>query len=125
MATHTVTTMTDDLDGGPAHRTVRFGYQGLLYEIDLSEGNAAAFDAALGPFLENARVIRGRPLAPRPPTADPGPDPRIVRAWARENGVAVPPRGRVPGSVVAAYLASGPTNERPTTGAPGADGAGA
>lgn len=105
MATHTVTTMTDDLDGGLAHRTVRFGYQGLLYEIDLSESNAAAFDAALGPFLENARVIRGRPLAPRPPAQDPGPDPRLVRAWARANGVAVPQRGRVPGSVVAAYLA--------------------
>ena len=110
MATHTVTTMTDDLDGGLAHRTVRFGYQGLLYEIDLSESNAAAFDAALGPFLENARVIRGRPLAPRPPASDPGPDPRLVRAWARANGVAVPQRGRVPGAVVAAYLADSGNN---------------
>ncbi len=106
MATQTVTTMTDDLDGGPAHRTVRFGYQGLIYEIDLSQDNAVAFDEALGPFLANARVIRGRPLAARPPVRDPGPDPRLVRAWARANGVAVPQRGRVPGTVVAAYLAA-------------------
>jgi hypothetical protein len=35
--------LEDDLDGGPADETVRFGLGGAEYEIDLSKKNAAAF----------------------------------------------------------------------------------
>jgi hypothetical protein len=50
------------------------------------------------------------PFPNRTPTSDSGNDPQaapttgIVRAWARANGVAVSDRGRVPQSVVEAYL---------------------
>ena len=37
----------DDLDGGEAEGTVRFGLDGADYEIDLSAKNAAALRKAL------------------------------------------------------------------------------
>jgi hypothetical protein len=44
----------DDLDGGEAEGTVRFGLDGADYEIDLSAKNAAALRKALA-----RRVIQG------------------------------------------------------------------
>jgi nucleoid-associated protein Lsr2 len=48
-------TLEDDLDGGPADETVRFGIGGTEYEIDLSRQNARAFRRKLAPFIEHAR----------------------------------------------------------------------
>jgi len=47
--------LEDDLDGGPADETVRFGFDGTEYEIDLSAKNARAFRKKLTPFLKHAR----------------------------------------------------------------------
>lgn len=46
-----------------------------------------------------ARLAAGAPLAPAPPTA------AQVRVWARQQGLPVSAKGRVPQEVVAAYLA--------------------
>ena len=43
MAQKITVALEDDLDGGPAGETVRFGLDGAEYEIDLSKKNAAAF----------------------------------------------------------------------------------
>lgn len=40
------------------------------------------------------------------PTITTGLDPKQVRAWARENGVDCPTRGRLPGNVIDAYQAA-------------------
>ena len=42
--------LEDDLDGGPADETVRFGLDGGQYEIDLSNANAARLRDAIRPF---------------------------------------------------------------------------
>ena len=42
--------LQDDLGGGPAGQTVRFGVDGAEYESDLSTNNAAAFRRKLAPF---------------------------------------------------------------------------
>jgi hypothetical protein len=55
----------DNLDGGPANETVRFGLGGADYEIDLSTKNAVAFRKQLAPFLEHARKA-GRVQLHRP-----------------------------------------------------------
>ena len=55
MAQKVTVELEDDLDGGPADETVRFGVDGSEYEIDLSKNNAAAFRRKLAPFLEHAR----------------------------------------------------------------------
>ena len=45
----------DDLDGGEAEGTVRFGLDGADYEIDLSAKNAAALRKALARYVDSAR----------------------------------------------------------------------
>ena len=40
MATKVLTTLQDDIDGSAATETVRFGLDGVEWEIDLSERNA-------------------------------------------------------------------------------------
>ena len=57
--------LEDDLDGGPADETVRFGFEGTGYEIDLSAKNARAFRKKLAPFIEHARKA-GRGQRRRP-----------------------------------------------------------
>jgi hypothetical protein len=55
MATKITVTLEDDLDGGPADETVRFGLAGAAYEIDLSTKNARAFRTQLAPYLDHGR----------------------------------------------------------------------
>jgi len=43
MATKTTIALEDDLEGGPADETLRFGLGGAEYEIDLNAKNATAF----------------------------------------------------------------------------------
>ncbi len=49
MATKITVALEDDLDGGPAEETVRFGVDGSEYEIDLNKKNAGAFRRQLAP----------------------------------------------------------------------------
>jgi Lsr2 len=58
MATKITVVLEDDLDGGPADETVRFGIGGTEYEIDLSATNAAAFRRQFAPFIEHAAAGR-------------------------------------------------------------------
>ena len=55
MAQKITVTLEDDLDGGPADETVRFGIDSADYEIDLSKKHASAFRRKLAPFIEHAR----------------------------------------------------------------------
>jgi nucleoid-associated protein Lsr2 len=65
MATRITVALEDDLDGGPAEETVRFGLGGAEYEIDLNKKNARAFRRQLAPFAEHARKA-GRGQRRRP-----------------------------------------------------------
>ena len=47
--------LVDDLDGGSADETVRFGLDGVSYEIDLSADNAAELRSAVERFVGHAR----------------------------------------------------------------------
>ena len=90
MAQRVTVALEDDLDGGPADETVRFGFGGSDYEIDLSKKNANTFRKQLAPFIEHARKsgrgpvrrpvrtaasrqrsgdIRARGADPKPPAA--------------------------------------------------------
>jgi Lsr2 len=104
MATKVTIALEDDLDGGPADETVRFGLGGTAYEIDLNKKNARAFRKRLAPFVEHARKAgRGQR---RPRTASSRQRSGDIRAWAKEQGIAVSDRGRIPASVVAQYDAA-------------------
>lgn len=110
MATKITVALEDDLDGGPASETVRFGLGGAQYEIDLNKKNARAFRKKLTPFVEHAR--RAGPGQRRGPARTASSRQRSVdiRAWAKATGLAVSDRGRIPASVVDQYEA---TTRRP------------
>lgn len=106
MAQKVTVALEDDLDGGPADQTVRFGLGGAEYEIDLSAANAAAFREQLAPFTERARKA-GRAPGGRPQrSASARERSGAIRAWAKGQGIAVNDRGRIPASVVAQYEAA-------------------
>jgi hypothetical protein len=100
MAQKITVALEDDLDGGPADETVRFGLASTSYEIDLSAKNATAFRKQLAPFIKHARSAargqRRRGRTSRERSAD-------IRAWAKEAGITVSDRGRIPASVVEQY----------------------
>src|SRR5215469_9925260 len=101
MAQKIAVTLEDDLDGGPADETLRFEFGGSAYEIDLSKKNAKAFRKQLAPFVENARKAgRGQR---RPRTQSGRRRSSDIRAWAKEQGLAVSERGRIPAGVVEQY----------------------
>jgi hypothetical protein len=106
MAQKITVALEDDLDGGPADETVRFGLGGTDYEIDLSTKNANAFRRQLAPFIEHARKTGrgprrrpGRTASSRERSAD-------IRAWAKDQGITVSDRGRIPASVAEQYDAA-------------------
>jgi hypothetical protein len=106
MAQRVTVVLEDDLDGGPADETVRFEVGSTEYEIDLSAKNAAAFRRQLSPFIEHARKA-GRGQADRPSrTVASRQRSSEIRAWAKQRGIVVSERGRIPASVVEQYQAA-------------------
>jgi Lsr2 len=105
MAQKVTVELQDDLDGGPADETVRFGLDSAEYEIDLSSQNAAAFRTKLAPFIDHARKA-GRGQHRRPGRAAGRGRSGDIRAWAKDQGIAVSARGRIPASVAEQYHAA-------------------
>jgi len=100
MATKTTIVLEDDLDGGRAEVTVRFGLGGTEYEIDLSAANATAFRRRLAPFVSHARPA-GRRQLPRPASSRARSS--DIRAWAKGQGIRLSDRGRLPAFVTSQY----------------------
>jgi Lsr2 len=96
----------DDIDGGEAAGTVRFGLDGVGYEIDLSAEHTEELHTALGKYIDHARKAGGTSRrAPRGRAAS-AVDTNAVRTWAREQGIDIKDRGRVPADIVAKYQAA-------------------
>jgi hypothetical protein len=105
MAQKITVVLEDDLDGGPASETVLFALDGVAYEIDLNDGNAAGLRDARAPSVGAGRRPGGRSGRGRPRGRSRGRNSQTaeIRAWARDNGHKVNERGRVPADIVAAY----------------------
>lgn len=117
MAKKQVTTYIDDLDGTESTdpreiRTVDFGIDGALYEIDLTDANADQLRELLAPYKEAARRTgQGQTQAGRPearPSVRGGDalNAKTVRAWAKEHGYELNDRGRIPEHIQQAYRAA-------------------
>jgi hypothetical protein len=108
MAQKITTLFIDDIDGGEAEGTVRFALDGTEYEIDLNAQHGEELRSALGKYVTHARKVGGTARrgtargARRPSTVDTV----AVRAWAREQGIDIKDRGRVPAGIVARYRES-------------------
>jgi hypothetical protein len=116
MAKTTIDVLVDDLDGSEAAATVQLGWNGEWRELELSKRNFASLSRALDKYWDVAR--------PAPAEAQPNRrrrtgattkaratkaqrttkrDPKVIRAWATDNGISVPARGRIPGDVERRY----------------------
>jgi hypothetical protein len=108
MAQHTQVLYIDDIDGGEADGTVKFGYSGTEYEIDLSKKNADKLAKVLQPYIGAARRVGassrrgGRGTAARASRHDQS----AVREWARSQGLKVSDRGRIPADILSSYEAA-------------------
>jgi|SRR6185503_5682499 len=115
MATRTIVSLEDDIDGSEAASTVQFSLDQVSYEIDLSTENAERFRETLSPFIEAARTIGSqrhrstrspngtrksgsRDAASRKNSAE-------IRAWAKDQGIETYERGRIPARVIEKYEA--------------------
>jgi hypothetical protein len=106
MAQRVNVVLVDDLDGKDADETVTFGLDGVDYEVDLSEANAAELRGALSRYIDAGRKVGGRRRKGQKSTGTGGASASDIRAWARENGWDVPERGRVAAEVREAYAAA-------------------
>jgi len=98
--------LVDDLDGGSADENVKFGLDGVNYEIDLSAANAAELRSSLERFVHAARKASGGGRAAqraKAPTGGRSHDSAQIRQWARDNGYTVNSRGRIQAEIQEAY----------------------
>jgi hypothetical protein len=107
MAQETIVRLLDDIDGKPADETVTFSLDGVAYEIDLRTKNADKLRKVFAPYVERARKgsrragragARGRTAHNRERAAD-------IRNWAKQQGITINDRGRIPAEIVQAYEA--------------------
>lgn len=118
MAQKVTVQLVDDVDGSEADSTVEFGLDGVNYTIDLSTENASNLRDALAPYLEGARRTGGRKrsgkaakagkakqkgAAQAAPKASDRERNQAIREWARQQGMQVSDRGRIPAEIVEAY----------------------
>jgi hypothetical protein len=108
MAQKVLVEMLDDIDGTTAAHTVPFSLDGVMYEIDLSDDNAAALRDELARYIAAGRRTGGRKVrvatgqSTTTSTTDRERNQQI-RAWANANGYEVSERGRLSSEVIAAF----------------------
>jgi hypothetical protein len=110
MAKETITRLIDDIDQSDADETVKFGLDGVQYEIDLSAKNAAKLRQVLEPYVNaGTRLGRGSATPTRrrggQTVADRAQN-KAIREWARSKKKKISDRGRIPEEIVAEYHAS-------------------
>jgi hypothetical protein len=107
MAQQVQTLFIDDIDGGEAEGTVRFGLDGADYEIDLNAEHTEELRQALAIYVAHARRV-GSPVrrVSRGGRGATGIDTAKVREWAKDNGYAIKNRGRVPADLLVKYQAA-------------------
>jgi hypothetical protein len=109
VAQQVLITVVDDINGSEEGvETVRFGLDGAEYEIDLDPSNNGKLRTALSPFVKAARPAAraSRQGAARRQQSGQRVNSGEVRAWAKEQGIALKDRGRVPVEVVERFKAA-------------------
>ena len=96
--------LEDDIDGGTATETVTFALDGVTYEIDLNEKNAASLREAFAPYVGSGRRVAGRRASGTSSRGSSNKGELMkIREWARANGHQVSDRGRISQAVRDAY----------------------
>jgi len=112
VAKRTIHVLVDDLDGGDADETVKFGLDGIQYEIDLSKKNANKMRDLLSPYLSAGTKVgrgglvaggRGGGRSGRGGAAVDRDQNKAIREWAQSKGHKVSDRGRIRQEIVDLY----------------------
>lgn len=107
MAQRIVTILDDDLDGSPATTSIEFALEGTQYIIDLNDEHAQELRESLAKYIaagrKSGRASRTVRAASIPAG---GPSVKVVRVWAKEQGLQVSGRGRIQADIMAQYVAA-------------------
>jgi hypothetical protein len=106
MAQRVSVLLVDDIDGSEAKETISFALDGTRSEIDLNGEHGQELRGELERYVKAARRVTGssgRPTLVRRASADD--KNKEVRDWARDQGLEVNDRGRIPAHIVAKYEA--------------------
>lgn len=108
VAKETIVRITDDIDGSEAVESVRFGFRGINYNIDLNAKNVAAIEKSFEKWIQHGQkaepgAIRSRQRRASVSNKD---QTAAVREWAKANGYKVSDRGRIAAEVRDAFNAS-------------------
>ncbi|MFI5542027.1 Lsr2 family protein [Nocardia sp. NPDC051900] len=101
--------LIDDFDKkSKATEKVTFGFDGITYEMDLSEVNADRLRGIFHEWIPFAHKTGGKRRARRRKGSDELSDKRVsqIRAWARQEGHPVSRRGPVSIEIINAYEAA-------------------
>ena len=88
------------------HLTRAFSLDGRDYEIDLCEKHSEKFDETLKRFAHKARRVTNRVGKPKRRTTAHRQRSADIRAWAKQSGMDVSERGRIPANVIAKFEAN-------------------
>jgi hypothetical protein len=114
MAQKVLTTLIDDVTGEEitsGGETVTFGLDGVAYEIDLSEQNAAEFRQLFEQYKNAGRRTGGSSNKAKSrggrgtPKIDPA-QAKAARVWLRGRGYEISDRGRIKNELMEEYLAN-------------------
>ena len=101
MARKTRIVLIDDINGELGDETIKFGLDGIDYEIDLSAENAAKLREVIDPWIQAGRRVGGRRVAGTDTSRVS--DASKIRAWAREQNMQVSEKGRISAKIRSAY----------------------
>lgn len=104
--------LIDDIDGGTAEETIRFGLDGIDYEIDLSAKHADRLRSAFAKYVDaGTKVGRSRVVTTVRSRRDAAPthvdrtQNQAIREWAKRKKIELSDRGRIPRHIVEQYHA--------------------
>jgi hypothetical protein len=97
--------LVDDLNGEEAQETVRFGFEGSEYEIDLTEENANKLRSFMSEYVEKGRKVGGKRSqgGAKSTNRNKRENTQEIRQWAQANGHNPSSRGRINQSIIDAY----------------------
>ena len=114
MARKVVVELVDDIDEtvfGEDGESIRYGLDGVEYQIDLKDEHATEFRQVLEYYIAHSTRVGGRKhRSDRPANLTTAKRPRSetqkIRAWAIEQGYELSSRGRIPAEIEDAFHAA-------------------
>lgn len=119
----TVELMDDMHPDEVAAETISFALDGVSYEIDLSDKNAASMRTKMKPFIDAGRRTGRAPRGSGTVRVAARDDLDAIRVWAKGKGKKVAARGRIAHDTISAYDAekAKPASVKPAKAAPQKD----